>query len=171
MRVCSGWVAGVGYEEQQQVAGHRLRLTEETAGRTRRSGQGATGCARCRSLVYAQSMSATQGRASAAWCGAAAGGGGCSAARLGLPPPSRCLGRPRAERCAEPGYNHIKRGGNFQLRLTEPTSILKVDPSALRSRDGDRYEDNNASKHQPSWRRSPLSWPRGAAACGRCRSF
>ena len=55
-------------------------------------------------------MSATQGRASAAWCGAAAGGGGC--AQHG----SDCLLRVGAsagrggERCAEPGYNHIKRG-------------------------------------------------------------
>jgi hypothetical protein len=42
------------------------------------------------------------------------------AARLGLPPPSRCLGRPRRRALcgACTRYNHIKRGGNFQLRPT-----------------------------------------------------
>ena len=42
-----------------------------------------------------------------------------SECRLGASRPARPR---RCERCAEPGHNHIKRGGNFQLRLTEETS-------------------------------------------------
>jgi hypothetical protein len=42
-----------------------------------------------------------------------------------------CLAAGRGERCVEPGYNHIKRGGNFQLRLTPRRRPESRSPSAL----------------------------------------
>jgi hypothetical protein len=47
-------------------------------------------------------------------------------------------GRPRRACPVRSPYNHIKRGGNFQLRLTTLGDVLKVDPSFC-ERDG---EDN-----------------------------